>query len=126
MSTQSNNVPPTEAGGKAKYRVKNWPEYDQALVKRGNITVWFEEEFLREHWRPAANGKRGAPFEYSDIAIQTLLTLKAMFRLPYSALEGFGHSLMQLFMHQLEWKFFPMIHVQCYPYMSFIQCNESA
>lgn len=96
MSTQSNTVPPAEAGGKAKYRVKNWPEYDQALVKRGNITVWFDEEFLREHWRPAANGKRGAPFEYSDIAIQTLLALKAVFHLPYRALEGFGRSLMQM------------------------------
>jgi len=56
------------------------------------------------------------------------LTLKSLFHLPYRALEGFGLSLMQLFMHQrlLEWKFFPIIHVQCYPYMSFIQCNEWA
>ena len=75
---------------------------------------------------PPPRASAAHPYEYSDIAIQTLLTLKAMFRLPYSALEGFGHSLMQLFMHQMEWKFFPMIHVQCYPYMSFIQCNESA
>lgn len=41
--------PPTR--GKAKYLVKNWPEYDRALVRRGDITVWFEEAFLRERWR---------------------------------------------------------------------------
>lgn len=76
MSTQT-NVPPAEAGFKAKYRVTNWPEYDRALVGRGSVTVCFDEEFLREHWCPAANGKRGAPFEYSDIAIQALLTLGA-------------------------------------------------
>jgi hypothetical protein len=76
--------------------VTNWREYDRALVERGSVTVWFDEAFLREHWRPAANGRRGAPFEYSDIAIQTLLTLKAVFHLPYRALEGFGRSLMRL------------------------------
>lgn len=89
-------VPSAEAGAKAKYRVRNWREYDRVLVERGNITVWFDEAFLREHWRPAANGKRGAPFEYSDLAIQTLRVLKAVFHLPYRALEGFGRSLMKL------------------------------
>lgn len=95
MSTQT-NVPPAEAGVKAKYRVTNWHDYDRALAERGSVTVWFDEEFLRGHWRPAGNGKRGAPFEYSDTAIQTLLTLKAVFHLPYRALEGFGRSLMRL------------------------------
>jgi hypothetical protein len=94
--TTDPNVPPAEAGVKAKYRVTNWPEYDRALVKRGDVTVWFDEEFLRGHWRPAPDGRRGAPFEYSDIAIQALLTLKAVFHLPYRALEGFGRSLMRL------------------------------
>ncbi len=26
---------------KTKYRVTNWAEYDQALVQRGDISVWF-------------------------------------------------------------------------------------
>lgn len=95
MSTEP-NVPAAEAGGKAKYRVKNWHDHDHALVERGSVTVWFEEAFLSKHWRPAANGKRGAPFEYSDIAIQALLTLKVLFHPPYRALEGFGRSLMRL------------------------------
>lgn len=60
------------------------------------MSTWFDDEFLREHWRPAATGKRGAPFEYSDIAIQALLMLKAVFHLPYRALEGFARSLMEL------------------------------
>jgi hypothetical protein len=29
---------------KARYRVTNWPEYDAALVRRGNLTVWFTED----------------------------------------------------------------------------------
>lgn len=79
-----------------KYRVTNWPEYDRALVQRGPLTLWFEETFLREPWRPAPTGKRGAPFSYSDITIQALLTLKAVFALPYRMVEGLARSIIQL------------------------------
>ena len=81
---------------KAKYRVTNWPEYDRALVARGNIMLWFDEDFIRHHWKPEPTGKRGAPMKYSDQAIQTLLVLKATFNLVYRSLEGFAHSLMAL------------------------------
>jgi hypothetical protein len=76
--------------------VTNWPEYDRALVQRGSLTIWFDEEFLRERWRPAPTGRRGAPFQYSDIAIQTLLTLKAVFDLPYRMVEGLAGSIVRL------------------------------
>jgi hypothetical protein len=79
-----------------KYRVTNWPESDRALVQRGHLTRWFEETFLREHWRPAPTGKRGAPFSYSDIAIQALLTLKAVCARPYRMVEGVARSIIQL------------------------------
>ena len=29
---------------KAKYRVANWPAYNQALVRRGDVTVWLSSE----------------------------------------------------------------------------------
>jgi hypothetical protein len=63
---------------KTRYRVTNWREYDRALVKRGNLTVWFEKDTVLKGGCPEANGKRGAPFQYSDIALQTLLTMKAV------------------------------------------------
>jgi len=81
---------------KAKYRVTNWSAYDEALVKRGNVTLWFAEEVIIEQWKPAATGKRGAVAQYSDMAIQTMLTLKAVFSLKYRSVEGFGRSLMQM------------------------------
>ena len=78
-------LPETQASkAKDKYRVTNWPEYDRALVRRGDITVWFEEDFLRQHWRGQSTGKRGAPLIYSDAAIQVLLMLKAVFKLALS------------------------------------------
>ena len=76
-------------------RVTNWPECDHALVQRGSLTVWFDEEFVRNHGRPERTGPRGAPLKYSDMAIQVLLMLKVTFRLTYRALEGFSRSLRQ-------------------------------
>ena len=81
---------------KANYRVTNWAEYDQALVKRGDVTVWFEQAYLENNWVAKSTGKRGAPKIYSDEAIQVMLTLKAVYKLPFRALEGFGRSLMRL------------------------------
>jgi len=94
MSPQANPLP--AAGGKVQYRVTNWPEYDCALVQRGSLTIWFDEAFLRERWRPVPTGKRGAPFQYSDLAIQALLTLKAVFDLPYRMVEGLAGSIVRL------------------------------
>ena len=81
---------------KVQYRVTNWPEYDRALVRRGSLTIWFDEAFLQGHWRPSPTGRRGAPFQYSDIAIQALLTLKAVFDLPYRMVEGLADSIIRL------------------------------
>jgi hypothetical protein len=81
---------------KHQYRVTNWSEYDRALVARGSLTVWFDDETIREGWVPEKTGKRGAPAAYSDLAIQTVLTLKVLFHLPYRATEGLVKSLMRL------------------------------
>jgi hypothetical protein len=81
---------------KAKYKIQNWSEYDAALVKRGNITVWFAEDYVQENWSVKPSGKRGAPMLYSNEAIQMLLMLKAVYKLPYRALEGFSNSIMAL------------------------------
>ncbi|MCF7999181.1 MAG: IS5/IS1182 family transposase, partial [Methylovulum sp.] len=42
-----------ESRPKSKWKVTNWPEYDRALVQRGDVTVWLDEEFVRTQWRPA-------------------------------------------------------------------------
>ena len=41
---------------KARYNVKNWPEYDQALKNRGSLTIWFTEEAIKE-WQAISNIK---------------------------------------------------------------------
>lgn len=55
---------------KARYKVTNWTDYNNALRKRGDITIWFTEEAIA-NWRPAKTGGRGRPMEYCDHAIET-------------------------------------------------------
>ena len=96
MSTQAKSDGTSERAGKLKYRVQNWSEYDRALVQRGNLTVWFDEDYVKANWKAKPSGKRGSPMLYSDMAIQILLMLKATFKLTYRTLEGFARSLMEL------------------------------
>ncbi len=77
---------------KPKYKVTNWPEYNEALRRRGDITIWFSTEAIHE-WRPARTGVRGRPQEYSEVAIETAVLIRQVFHLPLRQTEGFMNSL---------------------------------
>ena len=66
---------------KTKYRVGNWPAYDRALIQRGDVTLWLAPEAIAR-WEPAGVRKRGGQLQYSDVAIETALTLRLLFHLP--------------------------------------------
>ncbi len=80
---------------KTFYCVKNWPEYETFLRNRGNITVWFSEDAI-DAWTSQKNGKRGGQQIYSDIAIETSLTLRLVFHLPLRQAKGFLKSILKL------------------------------
>ena len=77
---------------KTKYRVANWPAYNQALVRRGDVTVWVSSEAIAA-WTPRRSGRRGGQRRYSDLAIETALTLRLLYHLPLRQAEGFLHAL---------------------------------
>jgi len=86
----------TNCKQKKSYKVRNWSQYNKALVNRGNITLWFDQEVL-EQWTHDNKGfKVGRPFVYSDTAILALLMLREFFQLPYRQTEGFGHALVAM------------------------------
>ena len=80
---------------KTKYRVTNWAEHDQALVKRGEITLWISPRAIQA-WAARPSGRRGAPRKYTNLAIETALTLRQVFRLRLRQAEGFLRSLFDL------------------------------
>ncbi len=73
---------------KTEYRVRNWREYEQGLRARGDVTIWFSEE-ATANWISRSTGARGGPRLYSDLAIETSLTLRTVFALPLRQAEGF-------------------------------------
>ena len=75
-----------------KYRVGNWPAYDRALVQRGDVTLWLTPEAIAT-WEAVGVGKRGGQLQYSEVAIDTALTLRLIFHLPLRQTEGFLRSI---------------------------------
>jgi hypothetical protein len=80
---------------KARYRVKNWREYDQALQQRGSLTVWVTPEALAA-WHPLPTGQRGRARLYSDLAIETGHLLRLAFGRPWRQTEGLLRSIATL------------------------------
>ncbi|MFT4569815.1 MAG: hypothetical protein ACI8TX_000283 [Hyphomicrobiaceae bacterium] len=80
---------------KTNYRVTNWAQYDRALVRRGDVTLWISEDAIAT-WQPMPNGRRGAQQKFSDHAIETALTLRQVFKLPLRQAEGFLKSILSL------------------------------
>ena len=76
---------------KPRYRVTNWREYNRALIARGSITLWIDEEVIAG-WQ--ATGGKG--LRYSDVAMRAALSLRAVFRLPLRQTQGFLLSLKRL------------------------------
>lgn len=64
---------------------RDWSAYNKALIERGSLTVWIDEDALARWAAPENPFKRGRPFVFGDIAIQFLLTLREAYRLPLRA-----------------------------------------
>ena len=80
---------------KTKYHVGNWPAYDRALVQRGDVTLWLAPEAITTR-ASAGVGRRGGQLQYSDLAIETALTLRLLFHLPLRQTEGFVTSIFSM------------------------------
>jgi IS5 family transposase len=81
---------------KDKYRVSNWKSYNKSLVKRGDLTLWFDEESLRTWHKTKVCKKTGRPFTYGNQAILCLSTIRSLLKLPLRATQGFGLSLIKM------------------------------
>jgi Transposase DDE domain len=81
---------------KARYRLRNWREYNRALGQRGSLTLWFSAEVLTVWQNSERTGKRGHPRTYSDTAIGTMATLQEIYHLGVRQTEGLVESLGEL------------------------------
>src|ERR687894_1482966 len=78
-----------------KHKVTNWADYDASLRQRGSLSVWFTDEAIVA-WKAQPRTTRGGQPWYSELAILTALTLRAVFRLALRQTEGLIGSIMGL------------------------------
>jgi hypothetical protein len=79
-----------------RYKIQNWAEYNQALIRRGDITWWFDQDVIAQWQQGQRTGRRGRPVIYSDVALQCMLALRLLYRLPLRAAQGLLGSLLGL------------------------------
>jgi len=77
---------------KMAFKVRNWPEYEAGLRRRGSLTLWIEDAAL-DHWQTFGPGGQA---RYKDAAIQTTLMVRTAFRLALRQTEGLMASVITL------------------------------
>jgi Transposase DDE domain len=89
----------TKPKPKPRYRLRNWREYNAALVRRGSLTLWCDEAAAAGWVNRERTGRRGRSPTYTALAVGVMLTLKAVYRLPLRATVGLVRSVLTLLGH---------------------------
>src|ERR671933_1199299 len=80
---------------RAQYRIRNRPQYEAGLKRRGDLTLWLDEAAIAG-WRAPRRTTPGGQASYSNLAIELVLTLRLVFHLALRQAEGFVTSLLRL------------------------------
>lgn len=92
MPTKRSKVTPSY---KTTYKVTNWPAYDRALVRRGDITLWLTPVAVAA-WDAVQTGRPGRPRLFSDVAIEAAIAVRMVFGQPWRQTEGLLNSVLGL------------------------------
>jgi hypothetical protein len=80
---------------RARYRVRNWSQYDTGLRRRDDLTLWLDKAAV-DGWQAPRRTTPGGQARYSDLAIELVLTLRLVFHLALRQAEGFAASVLRL------------------------------
>ena len=81
---------------KLKYRIRNWRQYNRALIGRGSLTLWIDTratDTWLDHSCPIRKGRRRV---YTDAAILSALLLREVYHLPLRSTQGLVSSVLRL------------------------------
>lgn len=84
------------------HKKRDWSKYNKSLINRGSLTLWISPEALKSWKAKKVKKKPGRPFQYSDSAILTALTIRHVLKLGLRACEGFLRSIFQLLKSSLK------------------------
>lgn len=79
-------------------KIKNWSEYNNSLIKRGNLSIFISESIIKNGRIvfPDKTGRIGRPKKYSDEFIEFALSVRELFRLPFRQTIGLIRYLFNL------------------------------
>ncbi len=82
---------------KEAYNKRDWKAYEEGLRNRGDLIVWFSEDAVAA-WNHVDNGqrKRGRQRQYSDLAIETVHTIRLVYKQGLCQAEGLTRSIVGL------------------------------
>lgn len=80
----------------SKNTQRDWSAYNKSLVNRGSLTIWIDDDGLKNWHIDDRERPFGRPRKFSDTAILTILTLRLVYGLPLRATQGFMASIAEL------------------------------
>ena len=81
---------------KRQYRIRNWPDYNRALVGRGSLTLWIDTRAADTWLDCSCPARRGRRRTYTDAAILCALLLREAYHLPLRSTQGLVSSVLAL------------------------------
>ena len=78
------------------YHIRNWSEYNSSLKQRGSLTIWVSSEAVENWTTDELTGEPGASPTYTDLAIETMATVQAIYGLAGRQTQGFLQSVFEL------------------------------
>src|SRR5215475_15077625 len=81
---------------KHTYHICNWPEYNASLKQLGSLTVWISSEAVENWTADELTGEPGASPTYTDLAIETMAMIQAIYGLAGRQTQGFLQSVFEL------------------------------
>jgi Transposase DDE domain len=86
---------------KRQYRIRNWRDYNKALVSRGSLTLWIDTRSTDTWLDHSCPQRRGRRRTYTDAAILCALLLREAYHLPLRSTQGLVSSMLRLMHAQL-------------------------
>ncbi|HEY9845406.1 MAG TPA: IS5 family transposase [Candidatus Caenarcaniphilales bacterium] len=81
---------------KRQYRIRNWSDYNKALVSRGSLTLWIDTRAINTWLDSERAQRRGRRRIYTDAAIVCALLMREVYHLPLRSTQGLVSSVLSL------------------------------
>lgn len=81
---------------KQQYRIRNWGQYNRALIRRGSLTLWIDSRSTDSWLNTGPATRRGRRHTYTGAAALASLLVREVYHLPLRSTQGLVSSILRL------------------------------